>query len=153
MLPFDRLRAGRLPFVVSCEPAEQSNHARLACGAFYGAAEFGLFFDFLQVHPLLGCKVKKTIKNGETKQEKLEMGGLMGSYSYTHESCIYPYRRRSQGSSLHLQDFFVQFFQSNRFYKALVEVRLIKVIDPYFLVAGRGMNEFVVSDVDAHMTE
>jgi len=27
-----------------------SNHARLACGAFYEAVEFGLFFDFLRVH-------------------------------------------------------------------------------------------------------
>jgi len=44
-LPLDKLRAaGYLPFMVSL-----SNHARLACGAFYGAVEFGLFFDFLRV--------------------------------------------------------------------------------------------------------
>jgi len=45
ILPFDKLRAGYLPLMVSL-----SNHARLACGAFYGAVEFGLFFDFLRVH-------------------------------------------------------------------------------------------------------
>ncbi|PIP07769.1 MAG: hypothetical protein COX51_05860 [Syntrophobacteraceae bacterium CG23_combo_of_CG06-09_8_20_14_all_50_8] len=50
ILPFDKLRTGYLPLMVSCELAEQSNHARLACGAFYGAVEFGLFFDFLRVH-------------------------------------------------------------------------------------------------------
>ena len=43
--PFDKLRAGYLPLMVSL-----SNHARLACGAFYEAVEFGLFFDFLRVH-------------------------------------------------------------------------------------------------------
>jgi len=52
ILPFDKLRAGYLPLMVSCEPAEQSNHARLACGAFYETVEGGLFFDFLRVHQL-----------------------------------------------------------------------------------------------------
>jgi len=32
-----------------CTP-HSSGFARLACGAFYGAVEFGLFFDFLQVN-------------------------------------------------------------------------------------------------------
>jgi len=45
ILPFDKLRAGYFPLMVSL-----SNHARLACGAFYGAAGFGLFFYFLRVH-------------------------------------------------------------------------------------------------------
>jgi len=45
ILPFDKLRAGYLTLMVSL-----SNHARLACGAFYEAVEFGLFFDFLRVH-------------------------------------------------------------------------------------------------------
>jgi len=45
-LPFDRLRAGYLLLMVS----SLSNHARLACGAFYGAAELGFFFNFLRVH-------------------------------------------------------------------------------------------------------
>ncbi|PIP09020.1 MAG: hypothetical protein COX51_01060 [Syntrophobacteraceae bacterium CG23_combo_of_CG06-09_8_20_14_all_50_8] len=40
ILPFDKLRAGYHPLMVSL-----SNHARLACGAFYEAVEFGLFFD------------------------------------------------------------------------------------------------------------
>jgi len=45
ILPFDKLRAGYLPLMVSL-----SNHARLACGAFYEAVEFGLFLEFLQVY-------------------------------------------------------------------------------------------------------
>ncbi|PIP08473.1 MAG: hypothetical protein COX51_04340 [Syntrophobacteraceae bacterium CG23_combo_of_CG06-09_8_20_14_all_50_8] len=50
ILPFDKLRTGYLPLMVSCEPVEQSNHACLACRAFYEAIEFNLFFDFLRVH-------------------------------------------------------------------------------------------------------
>jgi len=48
ILPLDKLRAGYLPLMVSL-----SNHARLACGSFYGAVECGLLFDFLQVHHIL----------------------------------------------------------------------------------------------------
>ena len=45
ILPFDKLRAGYHPLMVSL-----SNHARLASGAFYEVAEFSRFFDFLRVH-------------------------------------------------------------------------------------------------------
>jgi len=47
ILPLDKLGAGYLPLMVSL-----SNHVRLACRAFYGAVEFGLFFDFLRVHQI-----------------------------------------------------------------------------------------------------
>jgi len=50
MLPFDRLRAGCLLFVVSCEPVEQSNYARLACVAFYEACP-----EFTEGPPNLAC--------------------------------------------------------------------------------------------------
>ena len=39
-----------------CTP-HSSRFARLACGAFYEAVEFGLFFDFLRVHK--SCHVVK----------------------------------------------------------------------------------------------
>jgi len=55
ILPFDKLRTGYLPLMVSL-----SNHARLACGAFYGAcpefaegpsnlACFSTFHEFITI--------------------------------------------------------------------------------------------------------
>jgi len=55
---FPRLRGGRLAAYIGVRLIPQDSRAlpepapAKAGGAFYGAVEFGLFFDFLQVHQL-----------------------------------------------------------------------------------------------------